>query len=206
MYSIGADEVGRGAFAGPVCAGSVIMPPDMEKAWKNNPKALPVVIRDSKKMTALQREKSAVWIMQNAISYAVGEGSVERVNSAGIIDATNFAFNSAINETTNSCNVHVNKLFIDAFKLPDSDYFSLDKQEAILHGEDHSIHIAAASIIAKVYRDSLMEKLSHEENNHVYQWQKNKGYGTKEHREAIKLYGICKHHRIQYVTSSFSRA
>ena len=200
---VGADEVGRGAFAGPVIAGAVILPPDIEAAWNDDPKRLPVVIRDSKKMTALQRSKSAAWIRENAVAYAMGEGSVELINTAGIMQALQFAFNSAIHDTAKNHYRSVQKLLIDAFTVRESDYFSLEEQEAIIHGDALSCHIAAASIVAKVYRDKLMENLSQEENNVIYKWYANKGYGTKAHKEAISQYGICRHHRVQFVKTAF---
>lgn len=203
---VGADEVGRGAFAGPVVTAAVILSPDVEKAWNEDPKKLPVVIRDSKKMTALQRERSAQWIMDNAISFAFGEGSVETINNEGINSALQFAFRSSI-EKSSQCHLgDINKLLIDAITVQDIDHFPTEKQEAIIRGDSLSCTIAAASIIAKVYRDELMKKLSDEENNSIYGWHSNKGYGTKDHRAAILTHGICRHHRTQFVNTSLSKA
>lgn len=203
---IGADEVGRGAFAGPVVAGAVILSPDIERSWNENPKKLPVVIRDSKKMTALQRERSAEWIMENAAGFAVGEGSVEMINSEGIMPALQFAFRSAVNEVYKNNYSSVKKLLVDALIIEDIDEFPPEKQQAIVKGDSVSCHIAAASIIAKVYRDKLMEKLAHDDNNSIYMWNLNKGYGTKDHRKAILQYGTCRHHRTQFVNTSIRRS
>lgn len=199
---VGADEVGRGAFAGPVVAGAVILPPEIEKVWNEDPTKLPVVIRDSKKMTALQRRKAAEWIRQNAVSHAVGEGSVEMINSAGIMKALQFAFRSAIGRAAKNHEQLIKKLLVDALIIQNLDHFPIDRQEAIIRGDSISCHIAAASIIAKVHRDNLMEELSGNQDYSIYKWHSNKGYGTKEHRDAIASHGVCIHHRTQFVRRS----
>lgn len=196
---VGADEVGRGAFAGPVVAGAVILPPEIEIAWNENKNSLPVVIRDSKKMTPRQREISAEWIKENAIGYALGEASANQINEIGINSALQYAFKLAINKIVLGKELSIDKLLVDALFIKDIDGFPASKQKAIIRGDSISCHIAAASIVAKVYRDELMQNLAKEENYFVYQWQQNKGYGTKAHREAIKKYGICPYHRTLFV-------
>lgn len=196
---IGADEVGRGAIAGPVVAGAVILPPEIERTWIEDPNKLPVVIRDSKKMTPLQRQKSSEWIITNCISYGIGEGSVEQINNEGIMPALFSAFRKAVESANPDKTVTVDKLLIDALTIDGLDDFPVARQEAIIRGDSLSCHIAAASIIAKVYRDQLMERLGGEKQYAVYRWHSNKGYGTADHRNAITEYGICVHHRRQFV-------
>jgi ribonuclease HII len=184
----GADEVGRGAFAGPVVAACVIFP---ESFCAED---VPVGIRvyDSKKLSASQREKASIWIQKNAISWGIGEGSVEMINTQGIMPATYLAFQTAIAHAKPD---HARKLLVDGYKIPSVVHFTEDKQEAIIKGDQLSLHIAAASIIAKVYRDALMIRLSEHKKHMPYVWHENKGYGTETHRNAIKQYGVTVHHR-----------
>lgn len=190
-FIAGADEVGRGAFAGPVVAACVVFPDTF--CAEDVPDG--IRIYDSKKLTALQREKASLWIQRNAVAWAVGEGSVQMINEEGIVPATYFAFRSSVQSTLSKGEVNVEKLLVDGYKIPRVNHFSDDQQEAIVKGDQLSIHISAASIVAKVYRDSLMEKLSISEKHTPYAWNINKGYGTKQHREAIQMYGITDHHR-----------
>lgn len=180
----GADEVGRGAFAGPVVAAVVIL-------GQGN-RILPR-IDDSKKLTIIQREESDVWIRNNS-SWGIGEASVLEINKHGIVKATHKAFRRAIN----NLNYKINHLLIDAFYLPYTKGIPKHKQTPIVRGDSASVSIAAASIIAKVYRDKLMEKLSNEADYSKYLWHKNKGYGTKAHREQILKHGVTKQHRTRF--------
>jgi ribonuclease HII len=208
----GIDEVGRGAFAGAVVAGCVVFAPDSEllilmAKLDFNSK---LVINDSKKLTPKQREKADKWIRENCLACAVGSASVAQINKLGIKKATEIAFRKAIFET-NKClcgsAVHqfssssVDYLLIDAFNIPRVSGFPLHKQNAIIKGDSRSISIAAASIIAKVHRDNLMTGLSKKLKYKKYQWHKNKGYGTREHREAISKYGATRLHRKTFVNT-----
>lgn len=201
---VGADEVGRGALAGPVVAGAIVLPKtnlfscevrNSLTSWKIDG----IVIRDSKLLSAIQRERANDWLLKNAVSFGIGVGSVAKINKIGIVGATNSAFRQAIKVSTISIFKLPQKLLIDAFFVPRVPNFSKNKQNPIVHGDRTDVSIAAASIIAKVYRDALMEQLSKSPLFEVYLWHKNKGYGTREHQDAIKKFGTTKYHRNLFV-------
>lgn len=181
----GVDEVGRGCFAGPVVAGAVIFAPDCK---------FPDGIADSKLLKPKKREDLAKRIEDCAAAFALGESSVEEINEMGIGRATQAAFERAVN----SLNPKAEFILVDAFYI---DYFDKLFQKPIKNGDKLSISIAAASIIAKVYRDQLMEKL--EEEYPEYGFAKHKGYGTREHREAIKKKGLSPLHRTSFNLEKF---
>ena len=176
----GCDEVGRGSFAGPVVAATVVFAPISNQTPK---------INDSKKLTQKQREIADKWIKQNSLAWGIGQANVNFINHYGIVKATNFAFRQAIKNTK----IQIDYLLIDAFYIPYVRGVGLKRQRAIVKGDAKSISIAAASIIAKVYRDNLMVNLAKSHKN--YNWESNKGYGTKYHRQAISKYGPTKYHR-----------
>lgn len=188
QYIAGVDEVGRGCFAGPVVAAAVILPPGFNATDK---------INDSKKLSPKIRKELATIVKQHALAYAIAEVSVFVINNVGIGQAAQQAFVNAIT----SLKIKPEHILIDAFMIK-----ALQKgnQTAIIHGDGISISIAAASIIAKVYRDELMEKLheSHESYK-VYDFFFNKGYGTKKHRDAIGNYGLCDLHRTSFNLEKF---
>ncbi len=188
----GMDEVGRGAFAGPVVTAAVIFEPTAITVSSNV-----VRINDSKKLTAGQREISARWIRENCLAWAIGEASVSEINKNGIVEATNMAFRRAVKSL-----IRIDYLLIDAFYVPYVSGVSQKKQKAIICGDSKSISIAASSIIAKVYRDKLMEEFSKTPKYLPYLWHKNKGYGTKEHRKAIAINGPTKLHRTLFLKLS----
>jgi len=198
----GTDEVGRGCFAGPVVAGCVVFPSSFKgQSFKG------VKIDDSKRMTAKQREVADKWIRGNALSWGIGETTTNEINRFGIINASNKAFRKAIVQASNKLKTKdlrpIDFLLIDAFYIPFVRGIKRANQMAIIKGDQKSISIAAASIIAKVYRDKLMTRLS--KKYEQYFWYKNKGYGTKAHREAIIEYGITQFHRTQFVATYLSR-
>lgn len=171
----GVDEAGRGPLAGPVVAAAVIFP----SGYTNGE------IRDSKKLTPLKREALYKIIRSDAISIGLGAIEASTIDRINILQATLAAMKVAVLNLS-----------------PQPDYILIDginnidipiQQEAIIRGDSLSVSVAAASIIAKVSRDQLMDRY------HVlypqYNFLKNKGYGTKEHREAVKRYGRCKIHR-----------
>jgi ribonuclease HII len=195
----GIDEVGRGSFAGPVVAGVVVF----KKNQKINLKE--ININDSKKLTAKVREKGKVWIKKNALTWGIGKVGVGVINKLGITKATKMAFRRAIaNANRRLAKIKkIDYLLIDAFFVPyvpclPARKGSKCRQTPIIHGDEKSFSIAAASIIAKVYRDKLMVKLDKKYKG-KYGWGKNKGYGTKEHRESIKKYGLTRLHRKAFV-------
>lgn len=183
-YVAGADEVGRGAFAGPVVAAAVVFSPNTR---------IKVKINDSKKLTPTQRENADKWIRENALACGVGECPTSKINKLGIVKATRIAFRRAIKKLNNKADY----LLVDAFYLPYTRGLKRKNQKAIIKGDTKSVSIAAASIIAKVYRDSLMRGLS--KKHKKYGWEANAGYGTKKHTDAIRKYGITSYHRKEFV-------
>lgn len=180
---VGLDEVGRGAFAGPVVAAAVILP---EKFKING-------INDSKVLGYKKREMLSEYIKNNAIAYAVSEIKIEYINKFGIGKATQKAFIKAVD----NLKLKPEFLLIDGYKIKKLNF----KQQGIIHGDLLSVSIAAASIIAKVYRDKLMIKFH--KKYPEYNFLQNKGYGTKYHREALKKYGLSKLHRTSFNLDKF---
>ncbi|HET7099365.1 MAG TPA: ribonuclease HII [Patescibacteria group bacterium] len=216
----GVDEVGRGAFAGPVVAAAVAFAPNSNYQLPiSNKFSKKIIINDSKKLSAKQRGVSDLWIRENAQAYGIGEASVTQINKLGIKKATEIAFRKAISCLQSTDNrrqpnkktvvggpLAVDYLLVDAFYIPYVKGLRRRNQKAIVKGDTKSVSIAAASIIAKVYRDKLMVKLSKQTKFRKYGWGKNKGYGTKEHREAIKKYGTTTKHRTQFVESMLKKS
>lgn len=211
MNVAGMDEAGRGPFAGPVVAGIVAFAPMSLHEESSSRK---IVIRDSKKMTEKQRMRAFGWVKENSLFWGVGEASVAEINKNGIKKASLSAFLRAFKKAAKTSTASVDCLLIDGLFIPVAGELSREekisdnaesrkttniKQIAIKKGDAKSISIAAASIVAKVHRDNLMCKLSQNGSYSKYLWHKNKGYGTKEHREAILSYGVTKHHRLQFV-------
>lgn len=182
----GIDEVGRGCFAGPVVVGAVIFSADCK---------IPVGVADSKLLLPKVRERLALEIKECAKSWAVAEVDVETINKIGIGKATQMAFKKVVD----TISLAPDFLLIDAFYISE---IEKEKQLPIIGGDRVSISIAAASIIAKVYRDELMEKLDSEYPG--YDFGKHKGYGTKAHQEAIKKNGLCPLHRTSFNLSKFT--
>lgn len=181
----GVDEVGRGAFAGPAIVAAVILPkqfPRMEE------------INDSKLLSAKKREELSFIIQEHAVVYSIVACPLETINKIGIGKSCQEGFLEAINRLT----LVPDHILIDAFYI---DHLPKEKQTPIIHGDRLSISIAAASIIAKVYRDNLMESLSKDFSH--YQFAKNKGYGTLEHRNAIRQHGLCPLHRTSFDLQKF---
>jgi ribonuclease HII len=165
-----------------------------------------IVINDSKKLSAKQREVADKWIRKNALSFGIGSASVSQINKLGIKKATEIAFRKAIK----NCKLKVDFLLIDAFYIPYVRGLRRKNQKPIIKGDTKSISIAAASIIAKVYRDKLMTDLCKKKyrtsyacvvTGKKYMWHKNKGYGTKEHRDLIRKYGTSDLHRKVFVNT-----
>ncbi len=181
----GVDEVGRGCFAGPVVTAAVILPPNFRSLKPVN---------DSKMLSAPIRRELAEVIKQQAIAFSISEVSVAVINKLGIAKATQQSFREAIKLLTK----RPDYILIDAFYIQ---HLARKNQKPIIHGDGISISIAAASIIAKVYRDELMQKLHQKYKQ--YDFFTNKGYGTQKHQEAIKKYGLCKLHRTSFNLQKF---
>ena len=181
----GIDEVGRGCFAGPVVAGAVIFPANAK---------LIEGIADSKLLKPKTREELAKRIKEKALAWSVGEISVPEINKVGIGNATQMAFSKAVENLGKMADYFL----IDAFYVKTLDKL---KQKPIPGGDRISASIAAASIVAKVYRDNLMEKLAFDFPN--YGFDKHKGYGTNLHRQMIKKFGLSDLHRKSFKLDKF---
>lgn len=182
---VGIDEVGRGAFAGPVGVGGVIFDPDMSLSQQKQ--LLELGIHDSKKLTQKKREYLSGKIKELAYSFMVSFIDVDVINEIGIGKAAYEGMRQVANKL--SAEVKNPFILIDAFTVPGLPL----SQKGIVRGDSLSISIAAASIVAKVERDRCMEELS--SSYPYYLWEDNRGYGTLKHRMAIKKYGQTVFHR-----------
>jgi len=174
---VGIDEVGRGCLSGPVIAAAVMLPND----------CVPILqVTDSKKLSAKKREQLSPLIKQQSLAFSIGIASVAEIDRLNILQATFLAMQRALRRLQS-----IDYILMDG-KLPKNQPFG--KQiTPIINGDQHCYSIACASIIAKVARDHLMQQLSQ-----IYQgygWERNAGYGTLEHRQAIQKQGITPHHR-----------
>ena len=171
----GVDEVGRGSLIGPVYAAAVIF----------NPKINKKEIKDSKKLKKIEREKLSRYIKKNSI-WAIGSASIREIETLNILNASLLAMKRAIKKLK----VKPNLVLVDGNKSPDLNNYIT---KTIIKGDQKSLSIATASIIAKVHRDRYMQFLSY--TFPYYNWSSNAGYGTKNHLSAIKKFGITKYHR-----------
>ena len=174
-YIIGADEVGRGSFAGPICAAAVKI--------NYSHLALLTNVKDSKKLSAKKREEIFSMVEENNIEYSFNESSNRFIDQFGIKNANEKVLTDSISDIYTGNEI----VYVDHFKINNF------KSISVVRGEDNCRAIALASIIAKVLRDNLMIKFS--EKYPEYSFEKNKGYGTKDHREAISKYGLSNIHR-----------
>ena len=177
----GIDEVGRGCLAGPVAAGFVIFPPDVDDLLLSS-------VTDSKKLTARKRERLLWTIKSESICAEVGWASVAEIDDLGIVVATKLAMTPAMEKSL----IQPDYLLVDAVKLDECPV----PYEAIVKGDVISRTIAAASIIAKVTRDFHMSNLDMKYPG--YSFEKNKGYGTRDHMIAIKSKGPTDIHRVSF--------
>ncbi|NDF99318.1 MAG: ribonuclease HII [Chitinophagia bacterium] len=172
----GCDEAGRGCYAGPVVAAAVILPKNFKHPLLN----------DSKKLSAMQREMLRPIIEQHAIAWSIGVIDHEEIDKINILKASFKAMHQAIATLGTTPTL----LLIDGNRF--SAYPSI-RHQCFVKGDGRFASIAAASILAKTYRDQLMQKLHLEFPQ--YGWNKNMGYGTAAHRKAIDIHGLCKYHR-----------
>lgn len=178
----GCDEVGRGSLYGSVCTATVIFPANSTQ------EELPKV-KDSKKLTPKQREKLYDEIMEKALAVKVTWGSAERIDEINVLEATLECMTQVINEI----DVKPDYVLIDGDKLPKNCTIPM---QTVIKGDDRSLTIAAASIIAKVSRDRLMKKLVQEDPELAkYGIHENMGYGSLMHRKALTLHGSTPGHR-----------
>lgn len=173
----GIDEVGRGPLAGPVVASAVVLPRDVYLPGVN----------DSKKLTAKKRNELYELILKEAIAVGIGVVDASDIDKINIYEATKKAMSHAINQLS----VFPDYLLLDAMKLDIP-----VMQKSLIKGDALSISIASASIVAKVYRDRLMEQYSKQYPE--YHFHSNSGYGTKEHLIAIEQFGPCPIHRMSF--------
>ena len=178
-FIVGCDEAGRGCLLGPVFAAAVILPKDLDSP----------LINDSKQLSAKKREEAYDFIVNNAIAYAVASVDADEIDEVNIYNASRIAMQRAIAKLNHEFDL----VLTDAMKMPNYDKPVVD----IIHGDALSLSIAAASILAKVSRDRLCLEL--DKKYPEYNIKKNKGYGTKDHLEALKKFGPVKHlHRFSY--------
>ena len=179
-FVCGVDEAGRGPLAGPVCAAAVILP-DGEQIEGLN---------DSKKLSEKKREALYDVIVEKALAYAVAYGTLEEIEEFNILNATYLAMNRAIEGLP----VKADFALVDGNRVPKDIKIPC---ETVIKGDAKSASIAAASILAKVTRDRLL--LEYDEKYPRYNFKKHKGYGTKEHYEAIEKYGVSEVHRLSFL-------
>ncbi|WP_108422791.1 ribonuclease HII [Flagellimonas amoyensis] len=176
FFEAGTDEAGRGCLAGPVTAASIILP----EGFSNS------ILNDSKQLSHYKRDILREILEHEAVSFSVCHVFQEEIDEINILNASFLAMHRALDSMTQ----------VPSFILVDGNRFkpypNID-HECIVKGDGKYMSIAAASILAKTHRDEYMAKI-HEEYP-MYNWKKNKGYPTKEHREAIKQYGISPYHR-----------
>jgi len=172
----GTDEAGRGCLAGPVVAAAVILPENFEHA----------VLNDSKQLTEKQRFVLKPFIEKNALSYAISFVWQDEIDKINILNASILAMHKAVEQLETKAEF----IIVDGNKF--KNYKEIPHQ-TIIKGDSKYLSIAAASVLAKTYRDLYMEKIHNDFS--YYNWKQNKGYPTKQHREAIRNYGITEHHR-----------
>lgn len=177
---VGIDEVGRGSWAGPLVAAGVILPANYN---------IPEGLADSKLVKPQLRAKLADIIKKTSLGYYISEINVSIINKIGIGKASHIAFRQIVKKIEPKADFAL----IDAFYI---NHLSRKNQKAIKNGDKICASIAAASVIAKVYRDSLMRKLHFTYPN--YGFAKHKGYGTAHHQQAIRSFGFSKIHRTSY--------
>jgi ribonuclease HII len=199
ILECGTDEAGRGCLAGPVTAAAIILPTSFEDELLN----------DSKKLSEISRKKIKPLIEEIASTYAVTHIFENEIDEINILNASMKAMQESIlklNSKPEFIIVDGNRPIFSKLGLKNKngkqltqeeiDYLKTIPNQSIIKGDGKYLSIAAASVLAKTYRDEYMDKI-HEEFP-MYNWKKNKGYPTKDHREAIKKYGPCKYHRMSF--------
>jgi ribonuclease HII len=189
---IGIDEVGRGAFAGPLFVGGVAFKPDSNRHYLEN-----LGINDSKKLKPNARKLLSKIIQKECLAYHISTVEVAKINRIGIGKATNFAMRQVVKNLNETITADRKFVLIDGFYVKHIKNIGLKNQKGIIRGDSISLSIAAASIIAKVARDDYMKKFA--KDFPAYGWGKNKGYGTLQHRLALKNLGATPLHRMDFV-------
>ncbi len=179
ILEAGCDEAGRGCLAGPVVAAAVILPPGFDYG----------ILNDSKKLSEKQRKELRPVIEKNALAWAVEMVSNEEIDKVNILNASFLAMNRAVQKLK----VKPEHLLIDGNRFRPQTEIPFT---CMVKGDGRFYSIAAASVLAKTWRDEFMEKIHHEFPQ--FDWKKNKGYPTRKHREAIANYGITQYHRLSF--------
>jgi ribonuclease HII len=179
LTEAGLDEVGRGCLAGPVVAAAVILP-------KNYTHTL---LTDSKQLTKAERDQLEIEIKRNAVAWAIGEVSNQEIDSINILKASFLAMHRAVDQLL----VRPEHLLVDGNRFTP---YPLVPHTCIVKGDTKFLAIAAASVLAKTYRDQLMEALALAHPH--YAWERNVGYPTPAHRAGIRAHGPCEHHRMTF--------
>ncbi len=199
ILECGTDEAGRGCLAGPVTAAAILLPNNFELN----------LINDSKQLSERTREKLKPIIEEKALTFAITHIHPNEIDEINILNASMKAMQESIlklnckpefiivdgNRPLNG-KLGINQKTGKIFTQEEITILKSIPNTSIIKGDSKYLSIAAASILAKTYRDTYMEKI-HEEFP-MYNWKKNKGYPTKDHREAIKKYGPCKYHRMSF--------
>ncbi|TWI83194.1 RNase HII [Lacibacter cauensis] len=176
LIEAGCDEAGRGCYAGPVFAAAVILPKEFYHPLLN----------DSKQVNEANRNALRLIVEEQAVAYAVAKVDVEEIDQINILKASFKAMHLAIDQLKKRPQL----LLIDGNRFIK---YKRTAHKTFVKGDGRFASIAAASILAKTYRDEYMLQLHQQFPQ--YNWQKNKGYGTSEHRKAIEVHGLCEHHR-----------
>ncbi len=179
MLEAGLDEAGRGCFAGPVCAAAVILPQD----YSNK------ILNDSKQLTEKQRDILRIEIEDKALAWAVSMVDNHEIDEINILNASFLAMHRAIDKLANRPEL----LLVDGHRF--NPYKDIP-YECIVKGDSKYLSIAAASVLAKTHRDEYMVAI-HQEHPY-YNWASNKGYPTRDHKDAINKYGITVYHRVSF--------
>lgn len=176
VMEAGTDEAGRGCLAGPVTAAAILLPPD----FKND------ILNDSKQLSEKNRKLLRLLLEKKALSFGVAHIYPEEIDKINILNASILAMHKSLRQLEPTPKF----IIVDGNRFKP---FENIGHECIIKGDGKYLSIAAASVLAKTYRDDYMAKLHVEYP--MYNWKQNKGYPTKEHREAIRKYGITKYHR-----------
>lgn len=179
IVECGCDEAGRGCLAGSVFAAAVILPPDFTSEELN----------DSKQLTEAQRYRLRPIIEQAATAWGIGEVTAQEIDEINILNASILAMHRAISQLK----IQPEHIIVDGNRFKP---YKFIPYRTIVKGDAKFLSIAAASVLAKTYRDDYMQQL-HKEFP-MYHWNENKGYPTKQHRMAIRQYGSCPYHRMSY--------
>ena len=185
LIEVGVDEAGRGALAGPVTVAACIMPADFQHP----------LVKDSKLLSESQKKQAHEIVLANAIAYSVVHIDVDTIENTNILKATLIGMNQSLEEVQSSVDFD--------FVLIDGDQFHGYKDKSyvtVVGGDNKYTSIAAASILAKVARDNYMKSLNEVNQNKVYGWASNKGYGTKQHINAIQEVGSTPEHRASFIS------